>query len=150
MDQLSKEILTYARAYQETRHEKSDRYDGLFPPLELLVDRQTAEPNLSVSFSGSAGSDIYITRRASLIRAVKVTTRWFFIPWTVAKVLKPSEFESAFAGMFDSVVVDGEPHWILRRVHADRVKKAIHSLAPDEEFRAVYEHHYLPEADPSS
>lgn len=145
MDLLSDEVASFARAYQEARHERNESYDGLFLPLELLVDRQTGRANLSVSFSGTAGSDVYVTQRVDLIRAVKVTTRWLIVPWTVAKVLTPSEFEAAFSGLYESLSVDDELYWVIKGENGKRLKQVIRSLELDETFRQKYEHSYLPE-----
>jgi len=146
-DQFSPDVVAYAASYQAARHERSETHGGLFLPLEMLVDRESGRGHLSVSFSGTDGRDVYVTQKADLIRAVRVTTKWFIIPWTVARVFAPDEFVTAFSELLTTETVDGEPFWVFRAGQGARLKALIGSLDLDETFRETYEHGYLPEPD---
>jgi len=145
--QLPADVLEYAASYQAGRHLRSESYDALFLPLEVLADRESGRAHLSVSFSGTAGRDVYVTQSAELIRAVRVTTRWFIIPWTVARVFTPDEFVATFAELLTTETVDGEPFWVFRAAEGARLKQTIGALELDGSFREQFEHGYLPEHD---
>ena len=144
---LSDQDLAYARSYQAARARRCEEHDGLFLPLELLTDRMSGAAHLSVSFSGSLSHDVYVTKAAALIRAVRVTTRWIVFPWTVAKVYDEAGFLEQFSGLLDSATVEGEPYWVFRKENASRLKALIASLPLGEEFRDEYQHDYLPEPE---
>ena len=144
---LPDDVLTYAASYQTARDRRGQTHGALFLPLEVLVDRATGTPHLSVSFSGSSSCDVYVTQRASLIRAVKVTTRWLILPWTVARVFPRQAFLDQFSELLESATVDGEPFWVFRQQQGARLKQLIASLPLDGSFREQFEHVYLPEPD---
>lgn len=142
---FSDDLAAYASSYQASRNRRCEDHQGLFLPLEVLVDRGTGAANLSVSFSGTSGRDVYVTQRASLIRAVKVTTRWFIVPWTVARVLTQQEFVDVFSELLEAVTLEEERFWVFRAQHDAQLKRTIASLPLDETFREQFEHGYLPE-----
>lgn len=147
---FSDEISGYVRSYQASRGRRCEDHDAIFLPLELLVDRASGTPNLSVSFSASSSSDVYITQRATLVRAVRVTTRWLIVPWTVAKVYTQRDFVDQFSELLEEAVVEGESFWVFRKENASQLKALIASLPLDETFRETFAHDYLPEPEERS
>jgi hypothetical protein len=142
---LSKAQADYALKYGAARKARVTQHQGVFLPLEFLIDRASGESFLSVSLSGTGALPIYITRNASLYRIVRLTVRWLVLPATISKVFTPAEFESSFSRFLGSARIDGEEFWRIPAASVPSLREAIAGQQLDNGFREIYSHGYLPE-----
>ena len=114
--------------------------------MEVLRDNRTDELHLSVSFSGTGFSDIYVTQKVTLYRAVRITFKWFIIPRTVSRVLSRQGFLDRFGDLLSTDVVDREEFWVFKEHDESALRARIRELELDNSFRVTYRHAYLPDS----